>query len=139
MGYGNGTKTTVALTSLSMAATVFLTGCGGNDKDYREVYCVDDQNKVVDEDECDDVHSSGGGGGGFFFLMGNFGGNRYYPGQAVPSNYVSQSQRIPYRDTAARTSAGLPASGKVASGSRIAGGIGKGSAGGTSKGGSSGG
>jgi hypothetical protein len=55
-----------------------FTGCGG-DEDEETAYCVDEDNQVVDNRNCDDDRTSGG----FFWLFGGFGAARI--GQTLPS------------------------------------------------------
>jgi hypothetical protein len=125
-----GALGTVTLTS---AAIGFLAGCGaggGDDKDAREVYCVDEQDQVVDEKQCEEAERHGGFVGGlpFFFLLGGFGGNRYSVGQRIPAQYTGSATRVNPSDSTARSRNGLPGSGRVASGTRISGGLGSGGA-----------
>jgi hypothetical protein len=131
----NRAKAAISTVSLTGAAMGFLTACGtGNDNQAREVYCVDEQDKVVDDDQCEEAERHGGFVGGlpFFFLVGGFGGNRYSVGQSIPRQYTSAASRVNPSSSTARRSAGLPNTGKVASGSRISGGIGSGGGGGGS-------
>jgi hypothetical protein len=133
----NRVKAVISTVSLSGAAMGWLTACGtggGNDNEAREVYCVDEQDKVVDENQCEEAERNGGfiGGVPFFFLLGGFGGNRYSVGQTIPRQYTGSATRVNPSDTNARRTAGLPSSGKVTSGSRISGGIGSGGGGGGS-------
>ncbi len=133
----NRVKAVISTVSLSGAAMGWLTACGTggeNDDEAREVYCVDEQDQVVDDDECEEAERNGGFVGGlpFFFLIGGFGGNRYSVGQTIPRQYTTAANRVNPSDSTARRSAGLPTRGKVASGTRISGGIGKGSVGGSS-------
>jgi hypothetical protein len=135
----NRAKAAITTVSLTSAAMGFLTACGGggDDNEAREVYCVDEQDNVVDEDQCEEAERNGGvglGGLPFFFLLGSFGGNRYSVGQRIPSQYTSTGTRVNPSDTTARSRSGLPSSGKVTSGSRVSGGIGSGKAGGGSSG-----
>ncbi len=117
--------TTVVLTS---AAAGFLAGCGTEtEAEEQQVYCADEQGRVVDEDYCDDGYR---GGGSYFFFVGSFGGNSYRAGDRIPGRYLSGGvTRISPGDTAARQRAGLPGSGKVTGGTRVSGGIGSGTGG----------
>jgi hypothetical protein len=132
---GNRVKAVISTVTLSGAAMGWLTACGdgGGDNEAREVYCVDEQDQVVDDDQCEEAERHGGFVGGlpFFFLLGGFGGNRYSVGQRIPSQYTGAATRVNPSDRTARRAAGLAAAGKVASGTRISGGIGKGSVGGS--------
>ncbi|WP_138734338.1 hypothetical protein [Modestobacter excelsi] len=133
----NRVKAVISTVTLSGAAMGWLTACGtgGNDdNEAREVYCVDEQDRVVDDDQCEEAERHGGFVGGlpFFFLLGGFGGNRYGVGQTIPRQYTGAATRVNPSDSSARSRAGMPSTGKVASGTRISGGIGKGSVGGSS-------
>ena len=108
---------TAAAVGISMSGVLSACSLGSND----DVYCVDKDNVVVDEDLCDDTR--GGGGGGYFFLIGAFGGG-IGPGARLDG---SRGQRISSTDRAARAAAGLPASGKVSNGTKSSKGFGKGS------------
>src|SRR4051812_27962698 len=114
----------------------WLTACGTgqDDNGAREVYCVDEQDRVVDDDQCEEAERHGGFVGGlpFFFLLGGFGGNRDSVGQTIPRQYTGAATRVNPSDASARSRSGLPRNGKVASGTRIVGGIGKGGGGGGS-------
>jgi hypothetical protein len=133
----NRVKAAIGTVSLTGAAMGFLAACGssngnGNDNDAERVYCVDEQDQVVDDSQCEEAERHGGFVGGlpFFFLLGGFGGNSYATGQRIPSQYTGAATRINPSDTTARSRAGLPSSGKVSSGTRIRGGIGSGGGGG---------
>ena len=137
----NRVKAVISTVSLSGAAMGWLTACGtdgGNDNEAREVYCVDEQDQVVDDDQCEEAERNGGfiGGVPFFFLMGGFGGNRYRVGQRIPAQYTGAATRVNPSDGAARARNGLPRSGTVASGTRISGGLGTGGSGRVGTGGS---
>ena len=132
---GNRVRAAVGTVTLTGAAMGFLAACGAgdagsNDEDAeaREVYCVDEQDQVVDEDQCEEAERNGGfiGGVPYFFLLGGFGGNRYAVGQTIPQQYTGAATRVNPADTTARSRAGLPGSGRVTSGTRISGGIGTG-------------
>ena len=125
----NRVKATLSTVSLTGAAMGFLAACGsGNDNGAREVYCVDKQDQVVDDAQCEEAERHGGfiGGLPFFFLVGGFGGNRYSVGQTIPRQYTGAATRVNPSDATARSRSGLPRTGKVASGTRISGGIGSG-------------
>jgi hypothetical protein len=132
----NRVKAAISTVSLTGAAMGFLAACGSGDdeNDAHRVYCVDEQDKVVNDDQCEEAERHGGFVGGlpFFFLVGGFGGNRYSVGQSIPRQYTTAANRVNPSDSTARRSAGLPNTGKVASGSRISGGIGSGGGGGGS-------
>jgi hypothetical protein len=131
----NRVKASLTTVSLTGAAMGFLAACGdGNDNEAREVYCVDQQDNVVDDSQCEEAERHGGFVGGlpFFFLLGGFGGNRYGVGQTIPRQFTSAATRVNPSDSSARSRSGLPTTGKVASGTRITGGIGKGGGGGSS-------
>lgn len=108
---------TAAAVGISMTGVLSACSLGQDD-----VYCVDKDNVVVDENLCDDT-SSHGGGGGYFFLIGAFGGG-FGPGTRLDG---SRGQRISSTDGAARAAAGLPRSGKVSNGTKSSKGFGKGS------------
>ena len=138
----NRVKAVIGTVTLSGAAMGWLTACGtgaDDENDAREVYCVDEQDQVVDDEQCEEAERNGGfvGGVPFFFLLGGFGGNRYSVGQTIPQQYTGAATRVNPSDTSARSRAGLPSSGRVSSGTRVSGGIGSGAGGGTN-GGSSG-
>jgi len=127
----NRAKAAITTVSLTGAAMGFLTACGaggGNETEAREVYCVDEQDNVVDEDQCEEAERNGGyiGGLPFFFLLGSFGGNRYSVGQRIPQQYTGSATRVNPSDTTARSRNGLPGTGRVTSGTRVSGGIGSG-------------
>ena len=132
----NRVKAAIGTVSLTGAAMGFLAACGtegDDDQEAQRVYCVDEQDQVVDEDQCEEAERNGGFVGGlpFLFLIGGFGGNSYGVGQRIPSQYTGAASRVNPSDTSARSRAGLPSNGKVTSGSRISGGIGSGAGGGT--------
>jgi hypothetical protein len=131
----NRVKAAIGTVSLTGAAMGFLAACGSDDEqEARTVYCVDGQDRVVDEDQCEEAERNGGYVGGlpFFFLLGGFGGNRYAVGQTIPRQYTGAATRINPSDTTARSRNGLPGTGRVSSGTRIRGGIGSGGGGGGS-------
>ena len=138
---GNRVRAALGTVTLTGAAVGFLAGCApgsDNENEAREVYCVDEQDQVVDDEQCEEAERNGGfvGGVPFFFLMGGFGGNRYGVGQRIPAQYTGTATRVNPADGAARARNGLPRSGTVASGTRISGGLGSGTAGRVGTGGS---
>ena len=131
----NRVKAAIGTVSLTGAAMGFVTACGtGEENEAQRVYCVDEQDQVVDEDQCEEAERNGGfvGGVPFFFLLGGFGGNRYAVGQTIPRQYTGAATRINPSDSSARSRNGMPGSGRVSSGTRISGGIGSGGGGGGS-------
>jgi hypothetical protein len=121
MAVSNRVRAALTTTVLATAATGFMAGCGaGGEEDEQVAYCTDENGEIVDDDYCDDGYS--GPGAGFFFLY--LGGFR--SGLPVGSRLPSGGTRIDPRDSAARTSAGLPGTGKVSGGTRVSGGIGSG-------------
>ena len=142
---GNRVRAAIGTVTLTGAAMGFLSACGagdagsnGEDVEAREVYCVDEQDQVVDDEQCEEAERNGGfvGGVPFFFLMGGFGGNRYGVGQRIPRQYTGTATRVNPADGASRARNGLPRSGTVASGTRISGGLGTGGSGRVGTGGS---
>jgi hypothetical protein len=121
MAVSNRVRAALTTTVLATAATGFMAGCGaGGEEDEQVAYCTDENGEIVDDDYCDDGYS--GPGAGFFFLY--LGGFR--SGLPLGSRLPSGGTRIDPRDSAARTSAGLPGTGKVSGGTRVSGGIGSG-------------
>jgi hypothetical protein len=137
---GNRVRGALGTVTLTSAAIGFLAGCGAggadDENEAREVYCVDEQDQVVDDSQCEEAERHGGFVGGlpFFFLLGGFGGNRYSVGQRIPAQYTGSATRVNPSDSTARSRNGLPRSGAVASGTRISGGLGSGKVGGTGAG-----
>ena len=128
---GNRVRAAMGTVTLTGAALGFLAACGTGGDDgngAREVYCVDGQDTVVDDAQCEEAERHGGFVGGlpFFFLLGGFGGNHYSVGQRIPAQYTGAATRVNPSDSAARSRSGLPRSGTVASGTRISGGLGSG-------------
>ncbi len=111
----------VKLTVVPILAAAFLAGCGEDDKET--AYCVNGDDKVVDNSQCDNESDGFGGGGFFWFFAG--GGRGYGQGSRVsgPGDRIRASDR-----------AGLARRGGFGSSAR-SGGVGRG---GGSSGGSSG-
>lgn len=100
-----------------------LAACSSSGGEEQTAYCVNAENQVVDDSNCDE--SRGYGGGSFFLFMavGGFGRGSYIP--------TGGGTRINPADPAARASAGLPTTGKAAGTTVRSGGVGKGSGGST--------
>lgn len=114
----------VSLAASGVLVVPSLVGCGSGGSSDQTAYCVDANNQVVDDSNCDESH---GYGGGLFFLYlagGGFGRGSYIPTTAGGA-------RINPADTSARVNAGLPGTGKAAGTTIRSGGIGKGSGGST--------
>ncbi len=129
----------VALTAL--AAAFALTGCSGFGGDDDVVYCVDQNDNVVSQQEyekyCDDTSPHYVGGGGYYFMHGPY-ASGISPGTHLDRN--ASYGRFSTNDANARSNAGLPPSGKVTVGQPIPGKSGGfGVSGGGSKGGFGGG
>jgi hypothetical protein len=106
----------VQLAIVPALASAF-TGCGGNDE--QTAYCVDQNEKVVENRYCEDNRSSGG----FFLFYGAFGGARLGQRLSGPGTRVRASNRA---EVARRGGFG---------GSARAGGVGRSVAGGSRGGG----
>lgn len=70
----------VKLTVVPIVAAAFLAGCGGDD-DQETAYCVDANDTVVDNAQCDNETDGGGGNGFFWFFAG--GGRSYGRGSRI--------------------------------------------------------
>jgi hypothetical protein len=67
----------VPLLAVPVLALAFAS-CGG---DEETAYCVDENDRIVENRYCDDEATRGGGGGAFFWYYGGLaGGGRYAPG-----------------------------------------------------------
>ena len=97
-----------------------VAACGSRGEE-QTAYCVDANNQVVDDSNCDE---SNGYGGGLFFLFLATGG--FGRGAVIPTG---GGTRINPADSGARVAAGLPGTGKAAGTTIRSGGIGKGSGG----------
>ena len=98
----------ITLPAVAAAAALVLSGCSAGFGDADRAYCVDKDNRVVSESNCDQTR--GGTGAGFWFLAG-----RYASGIA-PGTQLDSSQstaRIAASDTPARTAAGIGKTGIV--------------------------
>lgn len=114
----------IAITAAS-ALAFGLSGCGANEPDD-VVYCVDENNVIVDQDLCDDssgTHSNGI----FWYMMGRY-SSGMQPGQSLDPQL--QTARFRSNDGAARTKAGFKSSGKISTGKSAGFGTGSGKSGG---------
>jgi hypothetical protein len=82
----------VGLSVVPLLAASFLAGCGDEDE---TAYCVDREDRVVENRYCDDETDGVTGGGLFFWYFGGVGGLRV--GQRVPAG----GERISAGDRAA--------------------------------------
>lgn len=102
-------------------------------------YCgyEDGDGYVIDEDACDDDGDGHGHHGSIIYVGGH---SNYGRGTRIPRSQI-QGSPIPWNNSAARQSAGLPPSGKVSSGQHTTSnaGVGKGSTSGNTGGNSTGG
>lgn len=98
-----------------------VAACGSAGQDEQTTYCVDADNQVVDDSNCDEAN---GYGGGLFFLFLATGG--FGRGSIIPT---AGGTRINPADSTARVNAGLPGTGRAAGTTVRSGGIGKGSGG----------
>jgi hypothetical protein len=76
---------TVPIATLAAAAIAF-SACG--DDEDETAYCVDEDNVVVENDECDERYRSTSHGGFFWLFLGSnrLGGRRPAPGQRLPTD-----------------------------------------------------
>ena len=112
----------MAATGVLVVPSVASCSSSGTDE---QAYCVDANNQVVDDSNCDETH---GYGGGFFFLM--LASSGFGRGSVINGG----GTRINPADTTARVNAGLPATGRAAGTTIRSGGIGHGSGGSTGTG-----
>ncbi len=91
------------LSVVPVVAAAFLAGCG-EEEEQETAYCVDENEMVVDNSQCDDEYDRGGGGGGFFwFFAGGSIGRGLGPGSRVGG---LQGDRIRASDRAALANRG---------------------------------
>jgi hypothetical protein len=109
------TSKRVALSAafLGLAANT-LAACGSTDDD-EQVYCVDQNDTVVDDDYCDDGYH-GVRPAGLFFLAHSA---RYPRGLQPGAKLPAGGTKFAYNDTAARTAFGLPSTGRVENGHTV--------------------
>lgn len=80
----------VRLTAVPLLAAAFLAGCGSDEDDATQTaYCVDAQDRVVDNEYCDDDRA---GGGGYFVF---FGGLPLRGGTVTRGTVLRGGERIP--------------------------------------------
>lgn len=82
----------VKLSVVPIVAAAFLAGCGEDEEET--AYCVDANETVVDNSQCDDEYDRGGGGGFIWFFAGA--GRGFGPGSrvtGVPGDRVRASDR----------------------------------------------
>lgn len=90
----------VPIATLSAIAVAF-SACGGEEE---TAYCVDEENRVVENEECDDQYTSRSHGGFFWlFLASNRLGRTPTPGQRLPTD---GAERIASNNRAALQSKG---------------------------------
>ena len=99
----------VTALAVGLAMTGALSACSGTTDDV--VYCVDQNNQIVDDSKCDD--STGTSNNGLFWYMVGRYGSGLQPGTRLDP---AQGQRVSPRDQAARERAGIPRTGKVSTG-----------------------
>lgn len=95
--------------------------------DEETFYCVDQNDTIVDEDNCDDTRAHGGVGILPLFFLAH--SARYAKGLRPGTKLPPGGTKFAYNDAAARTAAGLPATGRVANGTVTSGSVGKGGGG----------
>lgn len=108
----------IALPAVATMAALVLSGCSAGAFESTPtgtVYCVDDQNTIIDPSQCDDTstHSSSGSHAFTWFLIGRYAGG-LLPGTRLDPSM--SSSRVQTSDSAARAAAGLPRSGSVSNG-----------------------
>jgi hypothetical protein len=107
-----------------------VAACDSQDNDEK-FYCVDQNDTIVDEDNCDDTSTRSHGGVGILPLFFLAHSARYATGLRPGTKLPPGGTKFAYNDAAARTAAGLPASGRVANGTVKSGSVGKGGSGGS--------
>ena len=91
----------VPIATLSAIALGF-SACGGEDE---TAYCVDENNVVVDNEDCDDQYDRTSHGGFFWLFLGSnrLGGRTPTRGQRLPTD---GAQRVPSNDRSTLQSKG---------------------------------
>jgi hypothetical protein len=116
-------------------STAFLTlasggtaACDSQQDEDHVFYCVDRNETIVDEDNCDDDGNAATGAGvaGLFFLAHSASYNRgLRPGTKLPPG----GAKFAYNDASARSQWGLPSTGRVTNGTVKTGSVGRGGGG----------
>ena len=116
-------STRFILPAVATAAALVLSGCGSSGFESSEpedtVYCVNQDNVVVDEDQCGEEgttgHSTHSGGSSLllWYMIGKYTAGQRPGAQLDPA---LASHRVQTTDTAGRTAAGLNATGTVKNG-----------------------
>ena len=119
-GRHNSARVVLGAVFLGLAAGG-TAACDSQQEEDHTFYCVDQNDTIVDEDECDDRR--GVGVGGLFFLAHSA---RYAKGLRPGTKLPAGGQKFAYNDTAARTQWGLPANGPVTNGTVKTGVVGRG-------------
>lgn len=85
----------VRLTAVPLLAAAFLAGCGSDEDDATQTaYCVNAQDEVVDNENCDEGRS----GGGAFFVF--FGGSALRGGPIGRGSVLRGGERVSTLDRA---------------------------------------
>ncbi len=85
----------VSLTIVPIVAAAFLAGCG-EEEEQETAYCVDENQQVIDNSNCDREYDGVGGGGFFWFFVGSSFGRGLGPGSritGIPGDRVRASDR----------------------------------------------
>jgi hypothetical protein len=111
-----------------------VAACDSQPDEDEVFYCVDENENIVDEDNCDDTRARSGGVGflPLFFLAHS---SRYPKGLRPGTKVPAGGAKFAYNDAAARSQWGLPSTGRVANGTVKTGSVGKGGSGSRSGGG----
>jgi hypothetical protein len=109
-----------------------VAACDSQPDEEEVFYCVDENETIVDEENCDDDRArSGVGVLPLFFLAHS---SRYAKGLRPGTKLPPGGAKFAYNDAAARAQWGLPSNGRVANGTVKTGSVGKGGGGGSSGG-----
>jgi hypothetical protein len=103
-----------------------VAACDSADDD-EVFYCVDENETIVDEENCDDDGNRGGVGVLPLFFLAH--SSRYAKGLRPGTKLPPGGAKFAYNDRAARQQWGLPSSGRVSNGTVKSGVVGKGGGG----------